>query len=410
MTFILLGLLLIAIGIAAIGYRLLSERLARSEKEAIAARIAAKSNSVTLEEILRKQDEENRKREEKEQEEKRARQERELAAKFKRDAFILEARALTNDLSVTLSKVQPAIAKWKEFIDGATGRPVAKHEDLIRLTDLYVKDTPMNLSVEQGTSQLEFVRTVLFTVQDMHGEAEIGNTYKETLSKAREWIQKTESEMQAMFRFITQILLKVQGKVSSTNNLPEMTLGAAVEWLRGNIIIRQQEIIAANNTAAEAQANKLIQVAAAEKQRQQQEEFDRVQKLKQEQIDREKERIRLEIEARIAKEKLIAEAKSPETKELLRPFTDIGIKDQDRKDMRQPGPVSLSVLSKEVEGFDGSKSVEKIISAASDSRIKDRTRWPKSQQDPENRRRAQMALDKLQRLGPTLVELGMLRP
>jgi hypothetical protein len=49
------------------------------------------------------------------------------------------------------------------------------------------------------------------------------------------------------------------------------------------------------------------------------------------------------------------------------------------------------------------------MGAASDSKI-DRFRWPKTFRDPQLVQKAQRAMDKLNRLGPTLVELGMLNP
>ncbi len=387
-TFILLGALLVVIGISAIGYRLLSQKLVESEKKTVDTSIIVASNKTVLDKMIADQDEKNR-----------IKQEKELAAKFKRDAFILEARALTNDLSVTLAKVEPVIAKWKDFMDGPTGRPVAKHEDLVKLADFYVMSTPMNLSAEQGKSQLEFVRTVLFTVQTMQGEADPGSTYTDTLSNARAWIRKTENEIETRAGFISHILTQAKAKSDKKSEIPDMALTLAIEWVKGAIIVEQKKTEVKIETENRTQNDLLAKKAAEEKLRREREEFDR-----------EQARLRQEVQARIEKEKLIAEAQSPETRQILRPFLDIGVKDQNRQLMLKPGPVSLSILSSEVGGFGGGHSVQKLISAASDSRLTDRTRWPKSQNDAANIRQAQLALDKLIRLGPTLVELGMLRP
>ena len=94
---------------------------------------------------------------------------------------------------------------------------------------------------------------------------------------------------------------------------------------------------------------------------------------------------------------------------MLRPFLETGVYDQTRRPLPKPGPVSLRSLSTEVGGFEGGKSVERLMGAASDSRI-DRFRWPKTFRDPQLVQKAQRAMDKLNRLGPTLVELGMLNP
>ena len=386
-TFILLGLLLIVIGISAIGYRLFSERLAESKKKTVDISIIIQSNKVVLDKLLADQ-----------QEKKRVQQEKEIAAKFKRDSFVIEARGLTNDLSVALSKVEPAIAYWKEFMNGPTGRPVAKHEDLVKLADLYVNSTPMNLSVEQGKSQLEFVRTVLFTVQEMQGDADPGNTYTETLSNAKVWIRKTEMEIEARAGFISQMLRQAKRKTEEKSEIPELSLTLAIEWVKGAIILDKKITEVTIDTETRAQNDLLAKKAAQDKLQREKEEFER-----------EQARIRHELQARIEKEKLIAEAQSAETRDLLRPFLETGVYDQTRHPLPKPGPVSLRSLSDKVGGFGSGKSVEGLLNAASDSKI-DRFRWPKTFRDPQLVEKAQRARDKLNRLGPTLVELGMLNP
>ena len=386
-TFILLGLLLIVIGISAIGYRLLSEKLAESKKKTVDISIIIQSNKIVLDKLLTDQ-----------QEKKRVQQEKEIAAKFKRDAFVIEARGLTNDLSVALSKVEPAIANWKEFMNGPNGRPVAKHEDLVKLADLYVNSTPMNLSAEQGKSQLEFVRTVLFTVQEMQGDADPGNTYTETLSNAKVWIRKTEMEIEARAGFISQMLTQAKAKTEKKSEIPELSLTLAIEWVKGAIIVDKKRTEVKIDTETRTQNDLLAKKAAQDKLQREKEEFER-----------EQARIRQELQARLAKEKLIAEAQSAETRDLLRPFLETGVYDQTRYPLPKPGPVSLRSLANIVGGFTDGKSVERLLNAASDSKI-DRFRWPKTFRDPQLVEKAQRAMDKLNRLGPTLVELGMLNP
>jgi hypothetical protein len=386
-TFILLGLLLIVIGISAIGYRLLSEKLADSEKKTVDTSIIIQSNKIVLDKILADQ-----------KEKKRVQQEKEIAAKFKRDSFVIEARGLTNDLFVMLSKVEPAIANWKEFMNGPTGRPVAKHKDLVKLADFHVNSTPMNLSVEQGKSQLEFVRTVLFTVQEMQGDADPGNTYTETLSNAKVWIRKTEMEIEARAGFISQILRQAEKKTEEKSEIPELSLTLAIEWVKGAIILDNKRIEVTIDTETRTQNDLLAKKAAQDKLQREKEEFER-----------EQARIRQELQARIEKEKLIAEAQSAETRDLLRPFLETGVYDQTGLPLSKPGPVSLRSLSGKVGEFTSGKSVEKLILAASDNKI-DRFRWSRNFRDPKLVEKAQQAMDKLKRLGPTLVELGMLNP
>jgi len=256
----------------------------------------------------------------------------------------------------------------------------------------------MNLSVEQGKSQLEFVRTVLFTVQEMQGDADPGNTYTETLSNAKVWIRKTEMEIEARAGFISQILRQAEKKTEEKSEIPELSLTLAIEWVKGAIIVDKKRTEVKIDTETRTQNDLLAKKAAQDKLQREKEEFER-----------EQARIRQELQARLAKEKLIAEAQSAETRDLLRPFLETGVYDQTRRPLPKPGPVSLRSLSTEVGGFEGGNSVERLMGAASDSRI-DRFRWPKTFRDPQLVEKAQRAMDKLNRLGPTLVELGMLNP
>ena len=168
--------------------------------------------------------------------------------------------------------------------------------------------------------------------------------------------------------------------------------------VEAQIIENAERLEVTIDTETRTQNDLLAKKAAQEKLQREREEFER-----------EQARIRQELQARLAKEKLIAEAQSAETRDLLRPFLETGVYDQTRHPLPKPGPVSLRSLSKEVGGFESGKSVQGLLNAASDSKI-DRFRWPKTFRDPQLVEKAQRAMDKLNRLGPTLVELGMLNP
>lgn len=379
-TFIVIGILTLVVAVSLIGYQFLSEEVAKSNKDKTDLNIIILSNKTAFETL------------------KREKEERELTAKINREAFILEASSLTNKIATTLARVNPTLADWKNFMDGPTGKPAAKHEDIISMVDIFVKETPITLSYEHGKSHLEFVRLVLLTAQSMQGEDKPGNPHLEAFSNAKEWINKTEEQIQKLSGFMDKTFMEVRSKEEPQTKLPEMTLNAGIQWRRGNIIFNDTANKAASDKAAKIQKDKLDQEKRDA-------ELKRIAREHQEELDRREK----EAAAKIAKDKLIAEAQSAETRDLLRPFLETGVYDQTRHPLPKPGPVSLRSLSDAVGGFEAGKSVERLMGAASDSKI-DRFRWPKTFRDPQLVEKAQRAMDKLNRLGPTLVELGMLNP
>ena len=379
-TFIVIGILTLVVAISLIGYQVLSKKVAQSNKEKIDLDIIILSNKTAFDTL------------------KREREGRELAAKIKREEFILEASSLTNKIATTLARVNPTLADWKNFMDGPTGKPAAKHEGIISMVDIFVKENPITLSYEHGKSHLEFVRLVLLTAQSMQGEDKPGNPHMEAFSNAKEWINKTEEQMQKLSGFMEKTFMEVRTKEEPPKKLPEMTLNAGIQWRRGNIIFNDTANKAASDKAAKIQQDKLDQEKIDA-------ELKRIAREHQEELDRRNK----EAAAKIAKDKLIAEAQSAETKDLLRPFLETGVYDQTGLPLSKPGPVSLRSLSGKVQGFTAGKSVDGLIRAASDNKV-DRFRWPRSYRDPQLVEKAQQAMDKLNRLGPTLVELGMLNP
>lgn len=387
-TLIKFGLVLVLIGIALIAYFVFSEKMAKSNRERITSDIASKTNQIALQEIK----DELAKKEA-------AKKAHEVAAQVKRKEFILEAETVSKEISVTLAKVKPAIDDWMDFMDGKTGAPVTPHDDIVRSIELFISQNPLNLSIEQGKSQLEFVRLVLLTVQDMTGEAEPAATYSETLTNARAWIKKTETDIQTRQGLIRTSLRAAEAKGAVVDAENKMTVNAAIGILKGNIVLKINQTKTEIAKQLEDQTNNIAKIELTNQLVITQEEYNRKLEIK-----------RRELQAVWDKQQLVNEAQSVETRNVLKPFLDIGVLDQDRKPLLKPGPVSLTALTKEIGSFKSPLAATAIISAASDSRIKDRYRWPKNKSDTENLRQAQIARDKLERLGHILVELGMLNP
>ncbi len=387
-TLIKFGLVLVFIGIALIAYFVISEKMAKSNQERITANISSRSNQIALQAI---KDDIAKKELEKKA--------REVAAQVKRKEFILEAETVSKELSVTLAKVKPAIDDWMDFMDGKTGAPVTPHDDIVRSIELFISQNPLNLSLEQGKSQLDFVRLVLLTVQDMTGEAEPAATYSETLTNARNWIKKTETDIQTRQGLIRTSLREAEAKGAVVDAEDKMTVNAAIGILKGNIVLKLNKTKTEIAKQLEDQTNKIAKL-----------ELTNQLVITQEEYNRRLEIQRRELQAAREKQQLVSEAQSVETRNVLKPFLDIGVLDQDRKPLLKPGPVSLSALTKLIGSFKSQDAVTKIMVAASDGYIKDRYRWPKDTRNTENIRQAQIACDKLDRLGHILVELGMLNP
>jgi hypothetical protein len=316
-----------------------------------------------------------------------------------RDAFAGRAALVTNTLHALIERIPQVERELTDFRKGAVGVPVTRFPDLVEASSTFLS-AKLNVPKRSiGVTHLEGVRRILSRNAENRGtETQPSPEADKVIDEARSWADLADADLTKVSAFIKSTLDEARDKIPEDNAKAAASLDDAIQTLRIN---NARAIV-----KAESEAKKTAQQIEEEAKNR---EIVDDGKRKAQQLIEDGERKKREAAAAIAKQRLIEEAKSAQVQNLLAPVITPGRVDCDGRLLDEKGPVSWSKLSALIDKDKGHERLHRLTSGSFD---KDRPRLPGSdlKKDSATYDRVIEMRKTLQRLGPTLVELGMLRP
>ena len=346
-------------------------------------------------------------------------------AKNQQEAFAIRARSLTNALETLLAQIPALQSQLERLRMGGDGKKVSIFPDLvISARSLFQKDAKEIPSRDEAVQKLESLRRILFQLGENVGTAfEPTAEMTATLDDTRLWVDNATRRLQTARGIAETLLREAQIKVAPQDAPAQPpTLQAAMdalttrEWDDRQRIVTQKTVVAeklATATVADATTNQIINQAQIEAERLKKAEAE-----KRNAHDLEMAKKDADIEAA----KLRAEAKTSVVKTALAPFITPGMWQVNPgfnprlATGTTPRPMSFSALQKAGCLEDSTAGLIKLWHAASSQHDRMRPRWARiakpnvAFQDAQKLSQVKTAQDYLTRLGPSMVQLGMLDP
>lgn len=317
-----------------------------------------------------------------------------------RDSFASRAGVVTNGLHGLLDRIPEVERELNDFRNGAKGIPITRYPALVEEC-ANILDTGLSLPPRPvAVSHLEGIRAILIANAAAQGtEAQPSPEAEKVLDDARAILTGASSDLAKVTSFMAVMLSRTKAKLESEGGKPAASLEEAITLHRAAVTLeREQRLARAMQLAQQTKdlaTNRAI-IAGGERAA--------------EAIKAEMERMDREMKAALAKQKLIEEAKSAQVQDLLAPVIAPGRVDCCTLTELLPerGPMSWSKLSALIDKDKGVEQLHRLTSSTFD---KDRPRLPRVNlnRDSNTYDRVVRMRATLQRLGPTLVELGMLR-
>jgi hypothetical protein len=316
-----------------------------------------------------------------------------------RDSFASRAGVVTNGLHGLLDRIPEVERELNDFRNGAKGIPITRHPALVEEC-ANILDTGLSLPPRPvAVSHLEGIRAILIANAAAQGtEAQPSPEAEKVLDDARAILTGASSDLAKVTSFMAVMLSRTKAKLESEGGKPAASLEEAITLHRADVTLeREQRLARAMQLAQQTKDLATNRAIIAGGQR------------AADAIKAEMERMDREMKAALAKQKLIEEARSAAVQALLAPLISPGQIDCDGRLLPEPGPVSWAKLSKFISKDRG---VEILYDICRASRDHARPRLPAANlgKDTATYNRVVEMYKTLQRLGPTLVELGMLRP
>jgi hypothetical protein len=286
-----------------------------------------------------------------------------------------------------------------DFRKGSLGIPVTRFPDLVGACSIFLSAKLTVPTRSIGVTHLEGVRRILIRNAENRGtETQPSPEAEKVIDEARSWADLADADLTKISAFIKSMLEEAQAKVPEANARPAASLDDAINAMR----TRNAGAIAKDESDAKKTAEQLTEGAKNQS-------IVDEGKRKAQQLKEDSDRKSREVVAALGKQKLIEEAKSARVQDLLAPVLAPGRMDTDGRLLDERGPMSWSKLSAIVDSDRGIDQLHRLTSSSFD---KDRPRLPRVNlnRDSSTYDRVVEMRKTLQRLGPTLAELGMLRP
>lgn len=346
-------------------------------------------------------------------------------AKNQQESFAIRARSLTNSLETLLTQIPALQSQLERLRTGDDGKKVSIFPDLVvSARSFFQKDGKELPSRDDAVQKLESIRRILLQLGENVGTAfEPTAEMTATLDDTKLWVDTATRRLQTAKGIAETLLREAQIKVAPQGAPAQPpTLQAAMdalttkEWDERQRIVTEKTVQAekqATTTIADAQTNQIINQAEIE--------AERLKKAE----DEKRNAHALEMakkDADIEATKLRAEAKTSTVKSALAPFVTPGMWQVSPSfgpritTGTTPRPMSFSALQKAGCLEDSTVGLTKLWHAASSNNDKMRPRWPILRnprvafQDEQKLNQVKTAQDYLNRLGPSMVELGILDP
>ncbi len=318
-------------------------------------------------------------------------------AQAARTRFAARAQETTNRLHAVLERIPLVSKELQDFSTGESGKPLSPYPELVQRAGAFIATGPKIPSTQTAIAHIENLRRYLNeNTEHFNTEVVPAAAAEIDLEQARDWANKSDSDMDSIRSSIKGLLTDVSYKKDLGDKKPLIPLQAALLELKQKLDqIDFDKKVAATNTAINirttAETNAVITAA--------QRDADK--------IARELARLQSQEEERRKKQLLIDEAQSPSIQMLLAPFITPGVRDLNGP-LTEKGPHSLSQLLGQIRN---PNPHDRIMRVASDN-DPFRPRWKRVnvRNNPAAWEEADRVIKALERLGPVLVELGMLRP
>lgn len=335
------------------------------------------------------------------------RQNRLAIAQSLRDNFASRAGVVTNSLQAVLERLPEVQRQLDDFQKGSAGIPLTRFPDLVESASTFLSAKVAMPKRSIGVTHLEGVRRILLRNAENRGtETQPTVEAEKIVDDARSWADAADAELTKASTFMKSMLEEAEAKIPEPNASAATSLEAAIQSMR----IGRARLMA----QAEAQAKKTAEQLQEEaKNKNTVDEGARRAK----ELEEENARKQREADSFLAKQRFLEEARSPQIRQILTVVASSGILEADGKPKAsgRPGPMSYKALISAGCAQPGTAGMTRLYAVGCRPGDKERPRWPLRHGGnfmtiPELREAVTKAQDALIRLGPYLVEVGVLEP